>query len=166
MANLIEEGRRQIEAEKEVQELCTGIFDSAKHLLEEKGEDFFMNRFPINPLLRDFLFITYGSLFMDNLVINRVFNHIEHVGKQEVIVKIWAGHNLEKARKMSIQIQGSGVLEVTKRGLKGKEKFEAIDWGKDGIPNILYLGAQKLDGSRRFDRERLNGYYDAIKTLS
>lgn len=142
MVNFIEKGGKQIENRKETQAVLTGIFYSAKDLLEKKGVLAYDGEFP---------FFRY-----------MVFNHIEYVRGQEVLVEISAGTDLEKARKMSVRIQEIGLLEVRKKGLRGEEEFSAREWKGKREPNFFYLGARDLDGSQRCHIRDLNGYYEAI----
>ena len=144
MGNLIEQGGRNIERQKEIQALYTGIFYSAKDILEKQGL-----------LVRD---LPFG---------HRVFNHTAHYRRQEVTVKIWARADLAKANKMSVDIQEIGLLEVTKKGPRREEEFKGTKWDEGWKPNVFFLGGTDLDlgGSRRNNTELVNGYLDVLSQI-
>ncbi len=101
MSNFLEKAGRRAEIEKDVQVDYTRIFYSAKSLLENKGK-----------------LVKHFGLFS-----HRVFEHVMHPREQEVRVKISSGADLEKANKISIEIQRMGSIEVRKKGVRGEETF-------------------------------------------
>lgn len=118
-ARIIEEQNR-IAVQKEMQVWYTGIFYTSKVLLENKGQ-----------LVKKF-----------RLISHRVFEDVAPLRGQEVRVTISSGADLEKANKMSIYIQGMGLLEVRKKGVLGEETFNGIFFPGVYFPGDSGVGAE------------------------
>jgi len=144
MSNPIEDGTQRPTEQEEIRDSCREIFITAIKLLETKGQ----------PAANDF---------------NRyqLFQHFVANPRQEAVnVRIVAGENLAKARKVSVYVGGVGRLDVRKTGVKGQEKYKGKEFNEYSIRRGYSGHSQDLDGRNSFHILVVRGYLKDIRRVS
>ena len=146
MSNAIEQGRGRLRSQEDVKSSSREIFTTAMDLLEAKGQ----------------------PMRCANLLVYRVFQHTVSFPESEISVTIVAGANLEKAQKVSIRIQGVGMLQVRKTRVRRQEEFKAREYRigyDDNYAPIDYFFKPKPDSREYEEADILRGYLNAVRQV-
>ncbi len=144
MSNLHEADRQIPTEQEEIEDSCREIFNTGMDILKAKGQ----------PAANDF---------------NRyqIFHHsVANPRHDAVNVRIVAGANLAKARKVSINVFGVGRLDVRKTGVKGQGKYKGKEFNEYSIRTGYSGHSQDLDGRNSFHILAVRGYLKDIRRVS
>lgn len=141
MSNPLEEGRQRPAGQDEMEESYREIFTTAIKLLETRGK-------------------LSAKNFFNGYQRYQVFQHAVDYPRQDAInVKIVAGADLEKAKKVSIHV-GLFRLDVRKKGVEGREKHKGQEF------NVDFGHGEDLNGGKSFHIVSVRKFLEDIRRVS